>query len=123
MLGFDPAKNERAFKERIGIVLQETGVEPYLTVAEAIELYRGYYPHPRPLDEVIEVVGLEEKRDARVQEAVRRAAASARRRDRTRRGPGTAVPRRADDGLRPVGPAQRLDDDREPQRRSARRSS
>ena len=66
VLGHDPGRNERAFKERIGIVLQETGVERYLTVAEAIELFRGYYPHPRPLDEVIEVVGLQEKRDARV---------------------------------------------------------
>ena len=57
VLGFDPAKKERAFRESIGIVLQETGVEPYLTVEEVIELFRGYYPHPRPLDEVIEVVG------------------------------------------------------------------
>jgi ABC-2 type transport system ATP-binding protein len=66
VLGYDPAKGQRAFKERIGIVLQETGIEPFLTVAEVIDLYRGYYPHPRPLDEVIEVVGLQEKRDARV---------------------------------------------------------
>ena len=66
VLGYDPGRNERAFKERIGIVLQETGVERFLTVAEAIELFRSYYPNPRPLDEVIEVVGLQEKRDARV---------------------------------------------------------
>jgi ABC-2 type transport system ATP-binding protein len=66
VLGYDPGRNERAFKERIGIVLQETGVERFLTVAEAIELFRSYYPHPRPLDEVIEVVGLQEKRDTRV---------------------------------------------------------
>lgn len=66
VLGFDPGKGQRAYKERIGIVLQETGVEPFLTVAEVVDLYRGYYPHPRPLDEVIEVVGLTEKRDARV---------------------------------------------------------
>jgi ABC-2 type transport system ATP-binding protein len=66
VLGHDPAKKERAFKERIGIVLQETGVERYLTVAETIDLFRGYYPHPRPLDEVIEVVGLQEKRNERV---------------------------------------------------------
>ena len=66
VLGHDPGRNERAFKERIGIVLQETGVERFLTVAEAIELFRSYYPNPRPLDEVIEVVGLQEKRDARV---------------------------------------------------------
>jgi ABC-2 type transport system ATP-binding protein len=66
VLGHDPAKGEKDFKQRIGIVLQETGVEPFLTVAEAIELYRGYYPHPRPADEIIEVVGLTEKRDTRI---------------------------------------------------------
>jgi ABC-2 type transport system ATP-binding protein len=66
VLGFDPGKGQRAYKERIGIVLQETGVEPFLTVAEVVDLYRGYYPHPRPVDEIIELVGLQEKRDARV---------------------------------------------------------
>src|SRR5213593_1420666 len=66
VLGHDPAKGDRAFKSRIGIVLQSTGVDPYLTVSETIDLYRRYYPHPRPVDEVIEVVGLTEKRDTRV---------------------------------------------------------
>jgi ABC-2 type transport system ATP-binding protein len=66
VLGFDPARGERAFRQRIGIVLQSTGVEQYLTVAESIEMYRGYYPAPRPLDEIIAVVGLEEKRNDRV---------------------------------------------------------
>src|SRR2546422_211712 len=66
VLGFDPAKRERALRKQIGIVLQSTGVDPYLTVAETVDLYRGYYPSPRPLDEVIEVVGLTEKRDTRV---------------------------------------------------------
>jgi len=66
VLGHDPGRNERAFKERIGIVLQETGVERFLTVAETIEMFRGYYPRPRPIDEVIKVVGLQEKRDTRV---------------------------------------------------------
>ena len=66
VLGHDPGRNERAFKERIGIVLQETGIERFLTVAEAIDLFRSYYPNPRPVDEVIEVVGLQEKRDTRV---------------------------------------------------------
>jgi ABC-2 type transport system ATP-binding protein len=50
----------------MGIVLQTTGVDVYLTVAETIELYRGAYPKPRPLDEVIELVGLQEKRNTRV---------------------------------------------------------
>jgi ABC-2 type transport system ATP-binding protein len=66
VLGFDPARGQRAMKGRIGIVLQSTGIDPYLTVAETIELFRGYYAHPRPVDEVIEVVGLAEKHDTRV---------------------------------------------------------
>ena len=66
VLGHDPGRGERSFRERIGIVLQETGVERFLTVAEVLEMYSGYYPHPRPVDEVIELVGLQDKRDARV---------------------------------------------------------
>jgi ABC-2 type transport system ATP-binding protein len=66
VLGRDPARRERTLLERIGIVLQETGIEPYLTVEEAIELYRGYYPHPRPAEEILHLVGLEEKRTSRV---------------------------------------------------------
>jgi ABC-2 type transport system ATP-binding protein len=66
VLGFDPARRERAMKARIGIVLQSTGIEQFLTVSEVIEMYRGYYPNPRPLDEIIDVVGLNEKRDERV---------------------------------------------------------
>jgi len=53
-------------RERIGIVLQSTGIDPYLTVYETIRLYAGYYPKPRDPDEVIELVDLVEKRDARV---------------------------------------------------------
>jgi ABC-2 type transport system ATP-binding protein len=66
VLGHDPARRERTLLERLGIVLQETGIEPFLTVEEAIELYRGYYPHPRPTDEILGIVGLEEKRSSRV---------------------------------------------------------
>jgi ABC-2 type transport system ATP-binding protein len=53
-------------KERVGIVLQSTGIDPYLTVAESVDLYSGYYPAPRPVGEVIEVVGLTAKADTRV---------------------------------------------------------
>src|SRR2546425_4245095 len=56
VLGYDPARGERTMKERIGIVLQQTGVEEFLTVRETIEMFRGYYPHPRPTDEIIELV-------------------------------------------------------------------
>ena len=66
VLGFDSASGSRALRERIGIVLQSTGVDPYLTVAETIQLFRGFYPTPRPLEEIVDVVGLREKRDARV---------------------------------------------------------
>jgi ABC-2 type transport system ATP-binding protein len=65
VLGFDPARRARDLRRRIGIVLQSTGVDPYLTVAETIEFYRNLYPSPRPVDEIVEVVGLVQKRDAR----------------------------------------------------------
>jgi ABC-2 type transport system ATP-binding protein len=66
VLGFDPAAAARSFRRRIGIVLQSTGISPYLTVAETIEMYRGYYPTPRPVDEVLQLVGLTDKRNERV---------------------------------------------------------
>jgi ABC-2 type transport system ATP-binding protein len=66
VLGHDPARNERSLKARMGIVLQSTGVSPYLTVRETVELYAGYYPRPRPVGEVVELVGLQEKVDERV---------------------------------------------------------
>ena len=66
VLGFDPQRQERAFKQGIGIVLQETGVEPYLTVRETIDLYRGYYPRPLATDHVLELVGLTEQAATRV---------------------------------------------------------
>ena len=66
VLGFDPARGGEEFKSRIGIVLQTTGVDPYLTVAETIELYRRYYPNPRRVDDIVELVGLKDKRDTRV---------------------------------------------------------
>src|SRR5260370_2300234 len=66
VLGYDPGRQRQPLKSLIGIVLQSTGVEPYLTVAETITMYSSYYPDPRPVGEVIELVGLEEKRDTRV---------------------------------------------------------
>ncbi len=63
VLGHDPAKAERALRERIGVVLQETGVERFLKVREVLELYCGYYPHPRPIDELLAITGLEAKGD------------------------------------------------------------
>jgi ABC-2 type transport system ATP-binding protein len=66
VLGLDPGKQGRLLKQQIGIVLQSTGVDQYLTVSETIAMYSGYYPHPRPVDEVIELVGLVAKRTTRV---------------------------------------------------------
>ncbi|MEX0832372.1 MAG: ABC transporter ATP-binding protein [Actinomycetota bacterium] len=66
VLGHDPARGEIELKRRMGIVLQSTGVDSYLTVRETVEMYRGYYPRPRPADEVIDLVGLKEKREAKV---------------------------------------------------------
>src|SRR2546423_9741285 len=65
VLGHDPARGERDLKAAVGISLQSTTIDPYLTVSETIDMYRGYFPNPRPVDEVIEVVGLTEKRDVR----------------------------------------------------------
>ena len=66
VLGYDPGRNDRALKRRIGIVLQSTSVEPYLSVEETINLFRGYYPHPLPLEQILEVIGLREQRRIRV---------------------------------------------------------
>jgi ABC-2 type transport system ATP-binding protein len=66
VLGLDPEKQGHLLKQQIGIVLQSTGVDQYLTVAETIGMYSGYFPHPRPVDEVIQLVGLAHKRDTRV---------------------------------------------------------
>jgi ABC-2 type transport system ATP-binding protein len=66
VMGFDPGKHADQIRPRIGIVLQSTGVDRYLTVEETIAMYASFYPHPRPVDETIALVGLDEKRDARV---------------------------------------------------------
>jgi ABC-2 type transport system ATP-binding protein len=66
VLGIDPGVHPDRLRRRIGIVLQSVGVDRYLTVAETVTMYAGYYPHPRPVDEVIDLVGLEAKRDTRV---------------------------------------------------------
>jgi ABC-2 type transport system ATP-binding protein len=66
VLGHDPGRERAKIKPRVGIVLQKTGVDRYLTVAETIQLFASYYPRPRPADEVIDLVGLDAKRGARV---------------------------------------------------------
>ncbi len=66
VLGCDPGETGTGFRARIGIVLQSSAVYPTLTVGETLELFAGYYPSPRDPSEVVALVGLEEKRDARV---------------------------------------------------------
>jgi ABC-2 type transport system ATP-binding protein len=65
VLGEDPQRPRREWRERIGIVLQSCRLDPYLTVRESLELYAGYYASPRPVDEVVELVGLGGKADER----------------------------------------------------------
>ena len=66
VLGVDPARGGRAYRDRIGIVLQSSGVETELTVHEAVELYGSAYRRRRPVDEVIGLVGLDDKMSARI---------------------------------------------------------
>jgi ABC-2 type transport system ATP-binding protein len=66
VLDFDPERAGSAFRERIGVVLQQSQLWPNLTVAETHRMFAGYYEHPRDADEVIALVGLAEKHDARV---------------------------------------------------------
>ena len=68
VLGYDPAQSTtgRQLRERMGVVLQELAVEPFLSVRQALTRNAGYYPRPRPVEEVLELVGLEAKADARV---------------------------------------------------------
>jgi ABC-2 type transport system ATP-binding protein len=66
VLGFDPASGGRAYRERIGVVLQRTQMWPTLTVRESLRIFAGYYRRPRPVEEVVELVGLSDKRDERI---------------------------------------------------------
>jgi ABC-2 type transport system ATP-binding protein len=66
VLGHDPSRPGRDFRERIGVVLQQSELWPQLTVREIHRIFAGYYERPRDVDEVIELVGLDEKREARV---------------------------------------------------------
>jgi ABC-2 type transport system ATP-binding protein len=66
VLGHDPQRNQRELRERVGIVLQSSGHFRELTVREVLDLFGGYYPHPRDSGEVIDLVGLGEKARARI---------------------------------------------------------
>jgi len=66
VLGEDPARASRAWRGRIGVVLQSSAMYETLTVRETLSAFAGYYERPRPVDEVIAVVGLGERADTRV---------------------------------------------------------
>ncbi len=98
------------------IVLQSCRLDPYLTVRESLELYAGYYRSPRSVEETIELVGLERQGRCAHRQPLRWPAAPARRRHGADRRSRAALPRRADDRLRSLGPAPGLGDDRRPAR-------
>ncbi|MGH2851589.1 MAG: ABC transporter ATP-binding protein [Solirubrobacteraceae bacterium] len=65
VLGFDPAQRPRALRERVGIVLQSSGIYSQVRVREVLAHFAGFYPHPRAVDEVIDLVGLGEQGETR----------------------------------------------------------
>ncbi len=66
VFGVDPGRPTRAWRNRVGLVLQECELDPLWTVHEAVSLFARFYEAPRPVEETIELVGLGAKRDARV---------------------------------------------------------
>jgi ABC-2 type transport system ATP-binding protein len=68
VLGHDPEERDRQLQERVGIVLQSCGFYPRVTVREALDHFARAYTRPRDPDETIELVGLEEKADARTKD-------------------------------------------------------
>ena len=65
VLGYDPGVRSRALRQRIGIVLQSSGIYRHLTPREALRHWGSFYPHPRDVEEVLSLVGLQEKADER----------------------------------------------------------
>jgi ABC-2 type transport system ATP-binding protein len=68
VLGRDPYRERRAVRPRIGVMLQDGGFFPDLTVAETVDRFRGFTPEPRPRDEVLGLVGLAERAGVRVRQ-------------------------------------------------------
>ncbi len=66
VLGVDPARPSREWRERVGLVLQSCELEPLLTLGETMALYASFYERPRPTREVIELVGLDGELDTRI---------------------------------------------------------
>ena len=66
VLGMDPSENSTEFRSRVGIVLQETGIEQYLTAVEILEQFTNFYESPRSISNLLEMTGLEEEKNKRV---------------------------------------------------------
>ncbi len=66
VLGVDPQSAGTAWRQRIGVMLQSSSLYPNLTVRESLAVFARYYERPRDVDEVIEIIGLDEKRGDRV---------------------------------------------------------
>jgi ABC-2 type transport system ATP-binding protein len=67
VLGVDVAKDPEPLKPRIGVSLQTAALYPKLTVVEVIDLFRSFYPHSRPTDELVDLLELGERRKAQTQ--------------------------------------------------------
>jgi ABC-2 type transport system ATP-binding protein len=65
VLGHDPELREIELRKRIGIVLQSSGIYSQVTPREALGHWASFYPHPRPVGEVLSLMGLQEKADVR----------------------------------------------------------
>ena len=66
VLGYDPDSSPEDLRSRVGIVLQETGVDLYLKVGEIIKQFSGFYQNPKPINEILDVTGLREQSDIRI---------------------------------------------------------
>ena len=66
VLGMDPSSDSAEFRSKIGIVLQETGIEQYLTASEILKQFTNFYKSPRKVSDLLEMTGLTEEKDKRV---------------------------------------------------------
>ena len=66
VLGYDPDSSPEDLRSRVGIVLQETGVDLYLKVGEIIKQFSGFYQNPKPINDILDVTGLKEQSDIRI---------------------------------------------------------
>ncbi len=112
VLGLRWADDAFALRQRLGIQLQDTQLTDKLTVLETLRLFRSFYERGAAPEDVMSLVQLDEKRNARIARAVGRPEAAPGARMRARRRSGAAVPRRADHRARSAGAAPAVGSDR-----------